>query len=226
MIRNLKVLIAAAMVLGAFGAFNASGAQAAEFHCSVEPCTATLKPDGAVPSKQAHHVYVIKNAIGESVTITCEQITGQATLNTKTATTVTVTNIIYDKCLDPVGNKATVHMNTCDYTFTSHGKVGVNCPAGKIIQVTYGPLEACSVTVGTFSHREKITYKNLGIVPTREVTVEPKVANIPVTAVHGTTGNCLMDVTETPFTSEYTTGNTIVTAETHPGGVKVDGWWE
>ena len=39
MIRNLKVLVAAAMALAAFGVFSASGAQAAEFHCSAEPCT-------------------------------------------------------------------------------------------------------------------------------------------------------------------------------------------
>ena len=225
MIRNLKVLIAAAMVLGAFGAFSASGAQAAEFHCSVEPCTMTLKADGAVPSKQSHYVYQLKNSAGESVALTCQQITGQATLNTKTATTITVTNIAYHSCLDSAGNKITVHMNGCDYTFTSHGLAGVNCPAGQSIAVTYGPEEKCTLTIGTFSHRGTITYKNLGTAPNREVTVEANVKNIPVT-VHGTTANCLLDVTKTPFTSEYTTGNTIAFAETHPGGVKVDGWWE
>ena len=45
MIRNLKVLIAAAMVLGAF---SASGAQAAEFHCGVVNCVFTTSPDGTV----------------------------------------------------------------------------------------------------------------------------------------------------------------------------------
>jgi hypothetical protein len=36
MIRNLKILVAAAMALAALGVFGASGAQAAEFHCSAE----------------------------------------------------------------------------------------------------------------------------------------------------------------------------------------------
>lgn len=49
MIRNLKVLLAAAMALAAFGAFSASSAQAVEteFHCEVAPCSFTLKTDPA-----------------------------------------------------------------------------------------------------------------------------------------------------------------------------------
>jgi hypothetical protein len=46
MIRNLMVLIAAAMVVAACGAISASGVQAAEGHCGVEPCMITVKADG------------------------------------------------------------------------------------------------------------------------------------------------------------------------------------
>jgi hypothetical protein len=58
MIRNLKILLAAAMALAALEAISASGAQAAEFHCTVEPCRVTLKPDGT--GKTAHHVLVVR----------------------------------------------------------------------------------------------------------------------------------------------------------------------
>ena len=61
MIRNLKILIAAAMALAAFGATSATSAHAAdEFHCAISPCTLTLQPDGAAGSTTAHHVLVFK----------------------------------------------------------------------------------------------------------------------------------------------------------------------
>ena len=66
MIRNLKVLVAAAMALAAFGVFSASGAQAAEFHCSTEPCTGTLKPDETAGTKTSHHVFIVHNSAAGS----------------------------------------------------------------------------------------------------------------------------------------------------------------
>src|ERR1044071_4586469 len=83
MIRNLKVLIAAALALAAFGALGAAGAQAAEFHCSVEPCRYTLKPDGT--GKTAHHVFRIVK--GEtSGAVICTTLSGEATSAKKTTT--------------------------------------------------------------------------------------------------------------------------------------------
>jgi heat shock protein HslJ len=99
MIRNLKVLMVGAMALVVLGAVGVSGAQAAEpeFHCSVEPCRATLDPDGAVPSKTAHNVFIIDKE-GKSGSGTCNQITGEATSATKTTKEGTVINIKYHTC--------------------------------------------------------------------------------------------------------------------------------
>jgi hypothetical protein len=86
MIRNLRVLFAAVMVLGVLGA--AGAAQAAEpeplFHCSVEPCKLKLKPDtDPEKTKTAHHVFIVKNSGGESISFTCNQLDGTATTSTK-----------------------------------------------------------------------------------------------------------------------------------------------
>ncbi len=68
MIRNLKVLFAAALAPTALGAIAASAQGADEFHCSVEPCRGTLKPDGT--GKTAHQVFVVENeAKTESVSL-------------------------------------------------------------------------------------------------------------------------------------------------------------
>jgi hypothetical protein len=224
MIRNLKVLFAAAMVLGAVGAFSASGAQAAEFHCAQVNCVFTTSPDGTLGTKASHHVYVVSNAAGESVALTCEQLTGSGTIAPKTASLLTLTGLVYHNCKDSAGNPAKVHINGCDFTFTSGppGLVGVQCPEGKVIEVTYGPEFKCTATIPTFSDRGTITYTTIGVTPNRHVTVAANVPNIPVT-LHGTTPNCLLNVASTPITSAYTTGNTTVKATV--GGVATDGWW-
>jgi hypothetical protein len=224
MIRNLKILLAAAMSLAAFGAFSASGAQAAEFHCAVEPCTWTIQPDGVVPGKTSHQVIVFKNAVGETVSTTCNQLTGQATAIKKTETTLTFTNLAYDGCKDSIGNAYVVRFNGCDYTFTSHGKFGVSCPEGKRIEKE--TKTGCIKTIGTFADLPGVVYHNIGVVPNREITVSMNVANIPVT-VDGTTAQCGFDVTKLPITAEITTASMIFTAETDSGApVMVDGWWE
>jgi hypothetical protein len=220
MIRNLKALLVTAMALGALAAMGASGAQAAEFHCSAEPCTWTIRPDGAVPSKTAHHVIVVKNAVGESVSTTCNQLTGQATTAGKTATTLTFTNLAYDGCV-ALGQPYVVRFNGCDYTLTSHGQFGVTCPAGKTIEKE---IPGCIKTIPPFADQSGVTYHNIGLPPNREITVELAVKNIPV-IVHGTKAACGFDPTKTPITAEYTTGNIILTAETHAGQM-LDGWWE
>ena len=69
-----------------------------------------------------------------------------------------------------------------------------------------------------------VVYRNIGVVPNREVTVSMNVANIPVT-VDATTAQCGFDVTKSPITAEMTTADTIFTAETDSGApVMVDGW--
>ena len=238
MIRNLKVLLGAAMVLAAFGAFSASGAQAhtpAEFHCHVEPCAATLEADGTEAT--AHHVFVVKNSIGETVSFTCTKLEGFATSTTKTATSLEFTNLQYTVC-KAAGQAVTVRMNGCKYNFTATGTVTITgCEAGKKIEVEIVPT-GCIATVKEQGPLTGISFHNIGTTATPPAasntheTAEAKVPNIAV-ELDGTTAKCLIDVTKTPITSEYTTGNTTITGFNDPagtpadkhGGVRADIWW-
>jgi hypothetical protein len=90
------------MALAALGAIAASGALAAEYHCTVEPCRVTLKPDGAVPSKTAHHVFVVigtdasKNAVSGS--FTCNSLDGTGLSETKATKELTITELTFTGC--------------------------------------------------------------------------------------------------------------------------------
>jgi len=229
MIRNLKVLMLAAMALAAFGVTFASGAQAAEFHCSVAPCTFTAKPDlktgESLPSRTAHHVFIVENAAGASVSFTCEQITGAGTSATKTATTLelgTVAAIEYHNCLVGGSGKVNVRMNGCKYNFSSAGTVTITgCNAGKSIEVEIEETKGI-VTIAAQGPLNGIKYHTSGVTPNREITVETAVTGIAVTC----DGNVLIDCSKTPLQGTYTTGNTLVRGETDPGGVMADAWFE
>lgn len=224
MIRNLKVLLAAAMVLGALGAVGSSGAQAAEFHCSVEPCKLKLKPDETAGTKTAHHVFILRNSIGESISFTCNQLDGTATSSSKTFSTVTVTGLEYTGCLFVLdASEVKIRTNGCDLTLTALGKAGVTCPEGKAIEVE--TKTGCLVKIGSFEDREGVTFHNLGTSPNRELTVSTLVKGIPVSS-SSTAGQCGFNPAKTPLTGEVTTGNSIAEAQNDSTGAKVDGWWE
>src|SRR4051812_44687039 len=118
MIRNLKILIAAAMALAALGAISASGAQAAEGHCSIEPCKVTVLPDGTpgIAGKTAHQVFVVKQGVN-STSVTCQKISGDGTVLTKTFKTIQLGNVAYSTCTLATGSPADVRMNGCEYHF-------------------------------------------------------------------------------------------------------------
>jgi hypothetical protein len=226
MIRNLKVLMLAAMALAAFGVLGASGAQAKEFHCSVEPCTATLKPDGAVGSKTAHHVFIVENKVGESVSFTCEQITGEGTSSKKTAKELLIKNISYDGCSVVGGSAVTVKMNGCKYLFKAEpGTVTIQeCETGKHIEIN---LETgCQFTIGAQGPLTGIAYHTSGVAPNREMTVETNVKGIVTTISEGGTKAKCGITPEATLEGTYTTGNTIVTGETDPGGGMAETWFE
>ena len=238
MIRNLKALLGAAMVLAAFGAFSASGAEAhtpAEFHCHVEPCAYTLEADGSEAT--AHHVFVIKNSVGESLSFTCTKLEGFATSTTKTATSLEFTNLVYTHCTAS-GQAVSVRMNGCKYNFTAAGTVTITgCSAGKKIEIEIVPT-SCIVTVKEQGPLNGISFHNVGTTATPPAasntheTVEAKVPGISV-EVDGTTAQCLFHVGVTPLTTEYTTGNTTITGFNDPagtpadqhGGTRADIWW-
>jgi len=228
MIRRLKLSLLAALAITALGAIDAAGAHAQQFHCSVEPCKFTLNSDGE--GKTAHHVFVVKNSVGESISFTCSRLTGSGTSSTKTSSELTVTGIAYDKC-SAFGQTVNVRMNGCDYRvgsqeFVSGGtnfgaRIEVACPGAQYIEIE---LAETGCTFGVTSQDELgLYYHNIGVLHP-EVTAEAKVKVKVFLAFAGF--GCGIHVNETPLTAEYTTGNTIATAETDPGGVMADGWWE
>ena len=226
MIRNLKVLMLAAMAVTAVGAVAASSAHALEekFHCSVAPCTVTLKPDGT--GTNTHHVFIVKNKLGESASFTCKALDGEGTSTTATNTELTIKALNYTEC-NGNGQPVAVRMNECDYKFTSVGggtaagaEIHIECPTAKHIEIEVTGLgcrfEVTPQTV-TGAHYTSINSKT-------EITTGAKVPGI-VTEGPFPAGPCLIK-NEPPFSSEYTTGNTIVTGETDPTNLMASAWWE
>jgi hypothetical protein len=219
MIRNLKVLFGAVLVVTALGAIGASLSQAAKFHCSVEPCRFTLDPDGV--GKVAHHVFIIddKNT-KESVSFTCARLTGEGTAEFIPTTEATVTNLNYNDvpCTIDGSTGVTVNMMGCDYRFNSAGTVRVECPTGERIRIE---KTGCTYEIGPQGPLNGILF--FGGRP--EITAAANVANIAVTMT-GTTAACLLNPAD-EFEGTYTTGNTRMTAETDSEfSVMAECWWE
>jgi hypothetical protein len=241
MIRNLKVLIAAAMALAAFGALSASAHAAEEkFHCSVEPCRLTLAPDGTAGTTTAHQVLVLKGktagGVEASASFTCNQLTGEATTASKTTTELTFTNIKYEnsagelKC--KVGASETVEIDPtgCDLLFTSaNGATGgaelhVLCPVGQTIHLKIKGTSCLTISALTATG---LGYVVVNTTPNRVVTATAKVPipNAALTLQNIGNANCAALGFASTTGAEYTTGNTIVKAETS-GGVAAEDWFE
>jgi hypothetical protein len=230
MIRNLKILIAAAMALAALGAISASGAQAAEGHCSVEPCKVTVLPDGTpgTAGKTAHQVFVVTQG-ANSTSVTCQKIEGNATVATKTFKTVQLGNIAYSACALSTGSPADVKMNGCEYHFETPGvaphdaKVKVVCPAGKEIEIEVTAEIKCLMKIGSqgpLGGGLKFHDAETGGVKKELITAETTVSGVAVTVV----GKCDA-ITEGAATGAITTGNVELTGGT-TGGVMGTLWWE
>ncbi len=229
MIRNLKILIAAAMALAAFGAISAPGAQAAEGHCGVEPCTITIKPDGkpGPTGVKAHQVFIVKQG-GSSVSTTCQQVTGDATAATKTFSTITLTNIVYHTCYI-AGENSTAKANACEYHYavggTHNATAQVKCPVGVEIGLEV-PATGCLITIGsTGVLGGGLTFKDAETNGTKktEITAEVTVTNIPVTVNNS---KCPGGLVAGPATGEYTTGNGVLTAEEDGTQTHTSLWFE
>jgi hypothetical protein len=205
MTRNIKTMLLVGMAIAASGGLSASAAQASfeQFHCSVAPCTVTIGHDGA--NKVAHHVFDFKVNSGNLTTVTCSGMTADATSNTATTTELTLTLISWSAC-NVGGQLATIDVNGCHLLFTAgtDGEDHVQCPSEKSIQLTFG---TCTVSIGT-QKLKGMKYHNVGT----EITAETL-----VTGVHGTTSAGCPGGAGTFTTGEYTTGNVIVTGETHQG---------
>jgi hypothetical protein len=209
MTRKLRPLLAAAMALTAFGVLAGSGAQAAEFHCSVEPCRVTMKPDGVVPSKTAHQVILFGNGV-ESFSTTCNSVTGEATMNSKTSSELTMSNINGEGCTI-AGKASTLKANGCDYLLRSAGTLTINCPEGK--EIENNGFE-CNYNIPAQGPLGGVAYHNISAT---EVTAELHVK----LSVKASGSSCPWGT----VTGEFTTSNVLLTSET-PIGVMANFWWE
>ena len=207
MIRNLKfaAIAAAVAVMAALGVTSISGADTAEFHCSVEPCSITAKPDGT--GTTAHHVIDLYGGGGGSFSTTCSTVTGEATAKGKAFSEITVTNIVGSGC-SVLGQSAELKMNGCDYLLKSAGTLTISCPVGKEIEA--GTKSACLYFIPAQGPLKGVSFHNVGV---GEVTVEMAINEIMATA-----SNC-GGISGT-VNAQFTTGNTLLTAETDPGGFK------
>jgi hypothetical protein len=245
MIRNLKVLIAAAMALAAFGALSATAHAAEEkFHCSVEPnCQLTLAPDGTAGETTAHQVFVVKGETnagvkGASVSFTCDQLTGEATVATKTDTVATFTNLKYenaageDKCKIGASETVTVDFTTCNYKFTSTGgstsigNVQVLCTSEPdAIDINIKGTTCLKVNPFVSQTAGGLGYHDAGF--TKEVLTATANVTLPVAKVELVNignANCAALNLKKVEEARYTTGNTLVKAEKE--GVKANVWFE
>ncbi len=221
MIRYLKVLLGAALALTAFGALSASAHAAEErFHCSVQPCTWTLRQDGAAGTKTAHFVIEVTDGI-TVVSTTCNEISGHATSLTKTTNTLTFTNIQLGGCSVAGGGAITVRMNKCDFHIIGTPPVGgigkahltIKCEEKSKIEEEINETK-CIMTIGETGDLTGLTPHNIGEAAktTTEMTIEFNVPNIPVT-MDGTKAQCGVDPTKA-LTGHISTSNVIVTGET------------
>jgi hypothetical protein len=243
MIRNLMTAV---VVLAAFGALNASDAPAAEekFHCSVNPCTLTLQPDTTAGTNTAHHVFVINGenhqGMKTAVPFTCDQLTGQATLNSSTGTEATFTNLKYenaageDKCKLAASEVVTIDFTSCDYRLTSTGggtgagsEIHVECAtAGDGIDVKLKGVTCFKITPFT---APGVGYHDVDPIfqPESQLTATVNMT-VPVGAVDIQNTNdptCALFLGMRKIDEvRYTTGNTIIKAEMHAGFL-ANGWF-
>ncbi len=238
MIRNLKVLLAAAMALAAFGAVSAGAAHAAEeFHCQagVTPCTITASQDGAAGSVTGSQVFIPKNKAGETASFKCGTVSGGATSATVTTPELTVGAagaLAYGSCKINGSSEVKVRMNECHYLFTALNGgttagaiVHVLCKTAKHIEIET-PEDGCifEVTPQTLTG---VHYHNIGTKGTSstETTVEINATGISVETSHVGTGCIPRAAVGETLTATYN-GNALATAEKdNTNKEMVEGWW-
>jgi hypothetical protein len=219
-IRLFALLIGTTLLAG-IGGLSASSAPAAEFHCSTEPCLFTLQADGT--GKVAHHVIIVKNSVGESLAITCNSLSGQATTSKKTTSTLRFSLLNYSLCTMNGLNLSVNQSNFCEYELDSFGLFSIKgCLPGEGFE--FG-VPNCLVAIGEQFWASGVTYSNIGSTPVRTITAQitPKKLSAEMAGTKAGCGG--FDLTKTPITAEFSTGNAILQAETDGSAIHVDGWW-
>ena len=150
MIRNLRVLLAAAMALMAFGAL-ASAAQASKFTApgvgAGGETTISAIPDETVGTKTAHHVFDITNPLNplEVLSITCNEFTGDTVIKGESTEEVTVTphwgktvaGVFKTEC-NFAGQEVEVSTGACQLKFTASGLVHIEKHPGVAGECKHG----------------------------------------------------------------------------------------
>jgi hypothetical protein len=202
------LVVALAMVAGT------SQATAGEFHCSVEPCRLTVKPDGT--GTTAHHVFVISNvAKTESVSFTCEEMSASGVMPGLTALEFDLEEITYKNCKVNGSPGATIRMNSCRYELVWSGTVWLVCPKEKRVEIEISATKCVFSISGTQIFPLAMKYHNVGSIPNVEITAEPKIEGISVSA-SGTAATCLINPAQN-LLGNYSTGNILITGETTAG---------
>lgn len=222
MSRNRRVLLALSLAFVAVGMVTPSAQASDEFHCGVAGiCRLRTGTDGT--GATAHHVFVVENeAKTESVSFTCESFRADAQFSEAAATEISTTFVnereAYANCKVNGSPGVVVHMNSCSFKLTggaggtsTSAEVHLLCSApGNAIQITIAE-GSCTFEIGPQTH-SGLGYHNIGTFSSeREVTVTANVSNIVVTA---TAGCSSLIKTNQTLRGTYTTGNTLITAET------------
>ncbi len=221
MTRNLKALMLATVALSAYGALSSAAAQAAEFHCSVQPCRVTISADGA--GATGHHVINITNSVSETLSVTCKKISGEGVLGTKTAAALVLTKLSYQECTANGGVAVTVNTNGCQYKLTAGEMAIEGCTLGK--EIEFKLATGCTVTMPEQAGLKTIEYHNIGDESKNTTVITMKMKFGYNGFYDGNSETCLINVTKTPLLSEYATGNSLLTGETDGGGVMSNLWW-
>ena len=217
--RKLKALGLTLMATLALSALAASGASAAgeQFHAEVDH--AVLDASGGLQT--------FTTTVGE---LTCEKVTGDATIAEKVTTTseITATGIVYSgNCKRSDGVKTDIDMKHCDYLFTSeksgtHAPVHIKCEnVGEHIAVNatiLGSLVACVKVPPQTPTGGGVTYDSNGSGSSRTVTITATVTGIEYTEV----GACGKNTVANDGTY---TGSVTITG-TNTGGAQVGIWWQ
>ena len=226
MIRNLKVLLAAAMALMAFGAL-ASAAQASKFTAPLVGAsgetTISAKPDETGGTKTAHHVFDITNPLKttEVLSITCNEVTGDTVIKGESTEEVTITPH-WGKTVEGkfktecnfAGQEVEVSTGACQLKFTASGLVHIEKDPGVEGECKHGKNPIFFAVTGAFECRVEIGEQTIEGVKyhagptiggkptiTVEMTNLVMVANASGVACPWGTGKI----------ATYTTGNTIIT---------------
>jgi hypothetical protein len=230
MIRNLKVLLAAALALTALGALAASSHAADEFRCTVSPCRVKLNRDGT--GTTAHHVFIVENAAKtESVSFTCGALKGTGELVNGTDISLSWNRATgedrtaYEECRVNGSPGVVWHMNDCKFTFTAgasgnaaagtsdQAELHIECPVGETIEITTSPNQ-CTFDIGTQTLGGSAANGGVGYVTAgTEITLTMNLKGLVVTK----RGNCTGIIESNELIGTYTTGNTLLTGETSAG---------